>query len=49
LWLRRTCQEIGQKYPDATPSEELCAKAAADKAMVTVHELVAIAKATAKK
>ncbi len=42
------CKEIGQKYPDATPSEELCAKAAADKAMVTVHELVAVAKASAK-
>jgi UrcA family protein len=42
------CKEIGRQYPDATPSEELCAKAAADKAMVTVHDMVAVAKATAK-
>jgi UrcA family protein len=42
------CKEIGQKYPDATPSEVLCAKAAGDKAMVTVNEMVAAAKAKAK-
>ncbi len=42
------CKEIGRQYPDATPSEELCAKAAADKAMVTVHDLIAVAKAKAK-
>ena len=42
------CQEIGRQYPDSTPSEELCTKAAADKAMVAVHDLVAVAKAAAK-
>lgn len=39
------CKEIGRKYPNATPSEEDCAKAAADKAMVRVHELEAAAAA----
>ncbi len=42
------CKEIGRQYPDATPSEQVCAKAAADKAMETVHEMVAVAKANAK-
>ncbi len=43
------CQDIGRRYPDATPSEQECARVAADKAMVTVREMVAVAKATAKK
>jgi UrcA family protein len=43
------CKEIGRQYPDATPSEQECARAATDKAMVTVHEMVAVAKANAKK
>ena len=34
------CKEISRQYPDSTPSEEVCAKAAADKAMVNVRELV---------
>jgi UrcA family protein len=33
------CKEISKQYPDATPSEADCAKAAADKAMVKAHEL----------
>jgi UrcA family protein len=37
------CKEIGQRYPDATPSEAQCAKNATAKAMVKVHELVAAA------
>ena len=42
------CKDISRQYPDSTPSDEVCAKAAADKAMVNVRELVAAAKATAK-
>ena len=42
------CKDISRQYPDSTPSDEVCAKAAADKAMVNVHELVAAAKASAK-
>jgi UrcA family protein len=38
------CREIGRLYPIATPSDAQCAKAAADKAMVTVRELVAAAR-----
>jgi UrcA family protein len=38
------CQEIGRKYPLSTPSDAVCAKVAADKAMVKVHELVAAAR-----
>ena len=37
------CKEIGVKYRDATPSEAECAKAASDKAMIQVHEMVASA------
>ena len=37
------CKEIGQKYPDATPSEADCAKNATHKAMTKVNELVAAA------
>jgi UrcA family protein len=37
------CKEISKQYPDATPSEADCAKAAADKAMVRAHELEAAA------
>lgn len=33
------CKEIGKQYPDATPSDADCAKAATDKAMVKVHAL----------
>lgn len=39
----KACKEIGREYPDSTPSDAVCAKAAADDAMVKVHELVAAA------
>jgi len=43
------CEELGRKYSDATPSDAACAKAAADAAMVKVHELeAAAAKKSAK-
>jgi len=38
------CKEITRQYPDATPSDEDCAKAAAKKALVKAHELEAAAK-----
>jgi UrcA family protein len=41
---RAACEEIGRKYPHSTPSDEVCAKAAADKAMVKARELVATAR-----
>jgi len=37
------CKELGDKYPDATPGQQECAKIASDKAMVTLHGLVAAA------
>ena len=37
------CKEIGRQYPDVKPDDGQCAKAAAAKAMVKVHELVAVA------
>lgn len=43
------CQEIGRQYPLSTPSDEACAKAAADKAMIKVRELVVAARATQPK
>jgi UrcA family protein len=44
------CKEIGRQYPGTTPDDAACAKAAAAKAMVKVHALVAAAnsKKTAK-
>jgi UrcA family protein len=42
------CQEIGRQYPESTPSDAACAKAAAQKAMVRAHELIATAKKTAQ-
>lgn len=42
------CKEISRQYPDSTPSDDICAKAAADKAMVMVHQLVAAAGKRAK-
>jgi len=41
---QKACKELGRKYPTAKPSDAECAKAAADKAMLKVHELVAAAK-----
>lgn len=37
------CKEIGRQYPASTPDDAACAKAAAAKAMVKVHELAAAA------
>jgi len=37
------CQEIGRQYPDSTPNDAECAKAATEKAMAKVHELEAAA------
>jgi UrcA family protein len=37
------CKEIGRQYPNSTPSVADCAKAASDKAMVKVNQLVAAA------
>jgi len=37
------CKEIGRQFPDSTPSEADCAKAATDKAMTKVNELAAAA------
>jgi len=42
------CKELGDKYPDATPSQRECAKIASEKAMVTLHGLVAAAEQTRK-
>jgi UrcA family protein len=33
------CKELGKQYPDSTPNDADCAKAATDKAMVKVREL----------
>ncbi len=41
---KAACEEIGRKYPQSTPSDEVCTKVATDKAMVKVHELVATAR-----
>ena len=40
---KSACKELTQKYPNATPSEAECTKAAIDKAMVRVRELEAAA------
>ncbi len=37
------CKELGRQYPDSKPKDAECAKAAAAKAMVKVHQLVAAA------
>jgi hypothetical protein len=37
------CKELGNRYPNGTPSEAECAKAAADKAMVVVNGWSALA------
>jgi len=43
------CKELGRQYPDSKPGDAECAKAAADKAMVKVHQIIqAPAKAPAK-
>ena len=37
------CKELVKRYPDGTPSEQECAKASADKAMVVVNGWAALA------
>jgi UrcA family protein len=37
------CRQIGREYPDATPGDEECARAAASEAMVKVRTLAAAA------
>ena len=39
----KACKEISRQYPNSTPDDAKCAKAAADEAMVKVHELKAAA------
>jgi UrcA family protein len=39
----KACEEINRQYPTGAPSIEKCAKAAVEKAMVKVDELVAAA------
>ncbi|MGO8831144.1 MAG: UrcA family protein [Steroidobacteraceae bacterium] len=43
------CKEIGRQYPDSTPDDAACAKAAASKAMVKVRKLVTAAEVAAAK
>ncbi len=38
------CEELGQKYPQSTPSTGECAKAATDKAMIKARAMVAAAR-----
>ena len=40
---RAACEEIGYKYPGATPSDAVCAQKAAAKAMGEVRKMVAAA------
>jgi len=40
---RAACEEIGSKYPGATPSDAVCAQKAAAKAMGEVRKMVAAA------
>ena len=40
---RDACQELGRQYPNSTPSDSECARAAADKVMAKVHEVEAAA------
>jgi len=37
------CKELAKRYPNGTPSEAECAKAAADKAMVVINGWAALA------
>jgi UrcA family protein len=42
----QACKDIGRQYPNATPSDAVCAKTAADQAMVKANELIAAAEKT---
>ena len=41
---REACEEIGSKYPNATPSDTVCAQRATAKALEEVRKLVAAAR-----
>jgi len=41
------CKELGRQYPDASPGDMECAKAAASKSMSALHELVVAAEKAA--
>lgn len=43
------CRELGKQYPDSTPNDADCAKAAAGKALARAHELEAAAAKNAAK
>jgi len=34
------CKELGRQYPDATPDDKQCAKAASDKAMIVLNKAI---------
>ena len=40
---KAACKELGRQYPDSLPNDADCAKAATDKAMVKVNEMLAAA------
>jgi len=40
---KAACGEIGRRYPNATPSDKECAKAASDEGMTKVNQLIAAA------
>lgn len=40
---RAACKELGRQYPDSLPGDADCTKAATDKAMVKVNEMLAAA------
>ena len=42
------CREIGRQYPISTPTDEVCAEKAADRAMVKVREAAASAAASSQ-
>jgi len=42
------CKEIGNKHPNASPSDAECARKATEEAMVKVHQLVAAAQKAKK-
>lgn len=44
----RACKELGRQFPNSTPSDKACAKAASDKAMPTLHQMVAAAEKARK-
>jgi len=41
---KAACKELGRQYPSSTPEDAACTKAATDKAMTKVNDLIASAK-----